>query len=124
MLSTDERLANFQTEDEPALAALYFQYGRYLMICGTAENSLPLNLQGLWANMVQTPWNGDYHLNINLQMNYWPVEVVNLSELHLPLIEFVKTLVPSGQVSAQTFLRGGRMGCPCRYQSLAVYRSG
>lgn len=103
LLSTDERLANFQTEDEPALAALYFQYGRYLMICGTAENSLPLNLQGLWANMVQTPWNGDYHLNINLQMNYWPVEVVNLSELHLPLIEFVKTLVPSGQVSAQTF---------------------
>lgn len=103
LLSTDERLAGFQTEDEPALAALYFQYGRYLMICGTAENSMPLNLQGLWANTIQTPWNGDYHLNINLQMNYWPVEVANLSELHRPLIEFIKELVPSGQVTAQSF---------------------
>ncbi|MBD9180372.1 MAG: glycoside hydrolase family 95 protein [Odoribacter splanchnicus] len=102
-LPTDKRLAGFQDQDEPALAALYFQYGRYLMISGTRENSLPLNLQGLWANTVQTPWNGDYHLNINLQMNYWPAEVANLAELHLPLIELTKGLVPSGEVTAQTF---------------------
>lgn len=102
-LPTDRRLAAFQEQDEPALAALYFQYGRYLMISGTRENSLPLNLQGLWANTVQTPWNGDYHLNINLQMNYWPAEVANLAELHKPLIELTKGLVPSGQVTARSF---------------------
>jgi len=100
---TNERLAGFQTDDDPAFAALYFQYGRYLMISGTDENSLPLNLQGLWANQVQTPWNGDYHLNINVQMNYWPVEVCNLSELHKPLIDFTQSIVPSGEATAQTF---------------------
>lgn len=100
---TDKRLADFQTNDDPAFAALYFQYGRYLMICGTNEKSIPLNLQGLWANTVQTPWNGDYHLNINVQMNYWPAEVCNLSELHRPLIDFTKGLVASGEATAQTF---------------------
>lgn len=100
---TNERLASFQTDDDPAFAALYFQYGRYLMISGTNENSLPLNLQGLWANQVQTPWNGDYHLNINVQMNYWPAEVCNLSELHEPLIDFTQSIVSSGEVTAQTF---------------------
>ncbi len=101
--TTHERLVQFQDNDDPAFAALYFQYGRYLMISGTNENTLPLNLQGLWANQVQTPWNGDYHLNINVQMNYWPVEVCNLSELHTPLIEFTKGLVESGEATAQTF---------------------
>ncbi|MGI6572533.1 MAG: glycosyl hydrolase family 95 catalytic domain-containing protein [Fermentimonas sp.] len=100
---THERLTRFQESDEPAFAALYFQYGRYLMISGTRENSLPLNLQGLWANGVQTPWNGDYHLNINVQMNYWPAEVCNLSELHKPLIDFTQSLVPSGEATAKTF---------------------
>ena len=100
---THERLVNFQDNDDPAFAALYFQYGRYLMISGTNEQSMPLNLQGLWANQVQTPWNGDYHLNINVQMNYWPVEVCNLSELHKPLIDFTKGLVKSGEATAQTF---------------------
>jgi len=100
---TDERLIRFQSDDDPAFAALYFQYGRYLMICGARESNLPLNLQGLWANQVQTPWNGDYHLNINLQMNYWPVEVCNLSELNKPLIDLTTSLVPSGEKTAQTF---------------------
>ena len=102
-LTTDKRLHDFQVNDDPAFAALYFQYGRYLMICGTNEHSLPLNLQGLWANTVQTPWNGDYHLNINLQMNYWPAEVCNLSELHQPLLNFTQSLVPSGTKTAKTF---------------------
>lgn len=102
-LTTDTRLSNFQQADDPAFAALYFQFGRYLMISGTRENSLPLNLQGLWANTVQTPWNGDYHLNINLQMNYWPAEVCNLSELHKPLIDFTNSLVTSGTKTAKSY---------------------
>lgn len=101
--STDKRLIEFQDNDDPAFTALYFQYGRYLMISGTNESSLPLNLQGLWSNQVQTPWNGDYHLNINVQMNYWPAEVANLSELHKPLIELTESLVASGEKTAQTF---------------------
>lgn len=100
---TDIRLVYFQQNDDPAFAALYFQFGRYLMISGTRENSLPLNLQGLWANTPQTPWNGDYHLNINVQMNYWPAEVCNLSELHRPLINFTQSLVESGEATAKTF---------------------
>ena len=100
---TDQRLIDFQHNDHPSFAALYFQYGRYLMISGTNENSLPLNLQGLWSNQVQTPWNGDYHLNINVQMNYWPAEVSNLQELHKPLLQLTKSLVSSGEKTAQTF---------------------
>ncbi|WP_298650440.1 glycoside hydrolase family 95 protein [uncultured Proteiniphilum sp.] len=100
---TDERLLRFQSDNDPAFAALYFQYGRYLMISGAREANLPLNLQGLWANQVQTPWNGDYHLNINLQMNYWPAEVCNLPELHKAFIDFTTSLVPSGEKTAETF---------------------
>ncbi len=102
-ITTDERVKRFQEDEDPALAALYFQFGRYLMMCGTRENTLPLNLQGLWANTLQTPWNGDYHLNINVQMNYWLAEVGNLSELHQPLIDFTQSLVPSGKATAKTF---------------------
>ncbi|MBQ5688528.1 MAG: glycoside hydrolase family 95 protein, partial [Bacteroidales bacterium] len=83
-----DRLFDFQEEDDPQLAELYFQYGRYLLISSCREDLLPPNLQGLWANTIQTPWNGDYHLNINVQMNHWLAEVCNLSELHKPLIEF------------------------------------
>ncbi|MFA7226608.1 MAG: glycoside hydrolase family 95 protein [Dysgonamonadaceae bacterium] len=102
-LPTDERLKDFQQSNDPSFAALYFQFGRYLMISGTRENSLPLNLQGMWANTIQTPWNGDYHLNINVQMNYWPAEVCNLSDLHTPLLNFTQALVPSGAATAKTF---------------------
>lgn len=102
-LPTDERLNNFQTDNDPSFVALYFQYGRYLMISGTRENTLPLNLQGLWANTINTPWNGDYHLNINVQMNYWPVEIANLSELHNPLIAYIKRLAVAGAETAKTF---------------------
>ncbi len=99
----DDRLFDFQDEDDPQLAALYFQYGRYLMISSTREGLLPPNLQGLWANTIQTPWNGDYHLNINVQMNHWLAEVCNLSELHKPLIEFTKGIVESGEKTASDF---------------------
>ncbi|MBP1615465.1 MAG: Alpha-L-fucosidase [Bacteroidetes bacterium] len=102
-LPTDERIRRFQKTDDPALAALYYNYGRYLLISSTRPGSLPPNLQGLWANECNTPWNGDYHLNINVQMNHWPVEQGNLSELHLPLIELTKGLVKSGELTAKAF---------------------
>jgi len=104
-LPTDERLKRFF--DHPAadngLAALYFQFGRYLSICSTRPGLLPPNLQGLWAHQIQTPWNGDYHLNINAQMNHWPVEATNLSELHEPFIELIKTLTKEGEKTAKAY---------------------
>lgn len=102
-LPTNERIALFQQKDDPSLAALYYNYGRYLLISSTRPGSLPPNLQGLWANTIETPWNGDYHTNINVQMNHWPVEQGNLSELHLPLIELTKGLVASGEQTAKAF---------------------
>ena len=102
-LSTDKRLEAFQTQDDPSLAALYYNYGRYLLISSTRPGSLPPNLQGLWANGVMTPWNGDYHTNINVQMNHWPVEPCNLSELYQPLVDLIKRLVPSGEETAKAF---------------------
>ena len=102
-LTTDQRIERFQQQDDPSLAALYYNYGRYLLISSTRPGSLPPNLQGLWANEPGTPWNGDYHTNINVQMNHWPVEQANLSELYLPLVDLVKRLVPSGEESAKAF---------------------
>lgn len=100
----DQRLKAFATDkNDPSLSALYFQFGRYLLISSTREGLLPPNLQGLWCNTIDTPWNGDYHLNINLQMNLWPAEVTNLSELHMPLIEWTKQQVPNGQKTAKAF---------------------
>ena len=101
--TTDLRLADFQTSQDPALAALYFQFGRYLMLSGTREDTLPLNLQGLWAKEINPAWNADYHLNINLQMNYWPMEVGALGELHRPLTELVKLLRKSGGQTAKSY---------------------
>ncbi|MDR2498694.1 MAG: glycoside hydrolase family 95 protein [Tannerellaceae bacterium] len=98
------RLEAFQKDkNDPGLIALYFQFGRYLLISSTRPGLLPPNLQGLWANTIQTPWNGDYHLNINLQMNLWPAEVTNLSELHIPLIEWTKQQVASGEQTAKVY---------------------
>lgn len=109
-LTTDSRIRRFQTEDDPALAALYYNYGRYLLISSTRPGSLPPNLQGLWADSYHTPWNGDYHLNINVQMNHWPVEQGNMSELHLPLIELTKGLVKNGEKTAKAFYGPGAKG--------------
>ena len=102
-LPTDRRIEAFQQADDPSLAALYYNYGRYLLISSTRPGSLPPNLQGLWANEPGTPWNGDYHTNINVQMNHWPVEPCNLSELYQPLIGLVERLVPSGELTAKAF---------------------
>lgn len=102
-LPTNERILRFTQRESPALAALYYNYGRYLLICSTRPGSLPPNLQGMWAEDVQTPWNGDYHTNINVQMNHWPLEQAGLSELYEPLTAFVERLVPSGRETARAF---------------------
>ncbi len=102
-LTLEDHWKDFLVNDDPWLPTCYFHYGRYLSISSTREDLLPPNLQGLWANTIQTPWNGDYHLNINAEMNHWPCEVCNLSELHLPLIHFAEGLMPSGQKTALDF---------------------
>src|SRR5439155_10014439 len=83
-LPTDERITRFASGRDPALAALYFQFGRYLMIAGSRPGGQPLNLQGLWNQEVVPPWASAYTTNINTEMNYWPAEVANLSECHEP----------------------------------------
>ena len=102
-LTLEDHWKDFLVNDDPWLPTCYFHFGRYLLISSTREDLLPPNLQGLWANTIQTPWNGDYHLNINVEMNHWPCEVCNLSELHLPLIHFAEGLMPSGQKTARDF---------------------
>lgn len=103
-LTTDKRLVNYANGSaDNAFASLYYNYGRYLLICSTRPGGLPPNLQGLWANTFATPWNGDYHTNINVQMNHWIAECGNLSELHMPLVDLVQRLVPSGRKTAKDF---------------------
>lgn len=102
--TTEERLKRFaKNEGDVTLPLLYFNFGRYLLISSSRPGNLPANLQGLWAEEYQTPWNGDYHLNINLQMNYWPAEVTNLGDLHRPLIDFTRELVKPGQETAKAY---------------------
>jgi len=99
---TDERLALVsEGKDDPGFAALYFNYGRYLLISSSREGNLPANLQGIWNEHLAPPWNSDYHVNINLQMNYWPAEVTNLSECHLPYLKFLWELRENGQETAR-----------------------
>lgn len=103
-MPTDKRLIAFANDgNDNGLVNLYFQYGRYLLISSAHAQILPPNLQGLWANTIHTPWNGDYHLNINVQMNHWPAEITNLPEMHLPLIELTKSMVEHGTETARVF---------------------
>lgn len=104
-LTTDRRIIAFRESGgaDNGLPSLFYQFGRYLSISSTRVGLLPPNLQGLWANQVQTPWNGDWHLDINVQMNHWPVEVSNLSELNLPLADLVKRMVPNGERTAKAY---------------------
>ncbi|HLK16879.1 MAG TPA: hypothetical protein VKT78_18870, partial [Fimbriimonadaceae bacterium] len=104
---TPRRLvATAEGESDPSLAALYFNFGRYLLISSSRPDSpLPANLQGIWAEELQTPWNGDFHLDINVQMNYWPAEVCNLSDCHRPLLQFIPKLVPNGRKTARAYYR-------------------
>lgn len=104
ILPTDQRLRSFAAgAPDPALAALYFDFGRYLLISSSRPGGLPANLQGIWAEEIQAPWNADWHLNINVQMNYWPAEVTNLSELHQPLHALIASLVEPGRKTARAY---------------------
>lgn len=104
--NTRQRLQGYKkkrdTKLDPNLEALYFQYGRYLLIASSREGCLPANLQGIWCKDMAAPWNSDYHININAQMNYWPAEVCNLSECHQPFLGYVERLVPSGKQTAES----------------------
>ncbi len=101
-LPTDERLeAISKGADDPSLVSLYFQYGRYLLIASSRPGDLPANLQGLWNDLYSAPWNADYHTNINVQMNYWHAEVTNLSECHLPLMDYTESLIEPGRKTAR-----------------------
>jgi len=99
---TDERLARVKEgENDPGLVALYFQLGRYLLIGSSrSPGRLPANLQGIWSKDMEAPWNSDYHTNINIQMNYWPAEITNLSECVLPFSNWINAVRVPGRVTA------------------------
>ena len=99
---TDERLAAVRKgESDPQLAAAYFNLGRYLLIASSREGSLPANLQGLWADGLNPPWSADYHININIQMNYWPANVCGMPELHDQFFRYLEMLRPHAEKTAK-----------------------
>ena len=106
-LPTDRRLEAVKAgAEDPDLIALYFQYGRYLLMNSSrTPGVLPANLQGIWNKDYQAPWGSDFHTNINLQMNYWPAEVCNLSETALPLVNFMEKIQEPGSVTAKEMYR-------------------
>lgn len=100
--TTDVRVKEFAQGDDPQLVELYFQFGRYLLICSSQPGGQPANLQGIWNESLTPPWDSKYTTNINAEMNYWPAEVTGLSELHEPFITMVKELAQTGAVTADT----------------------
>lgn len=105
-LPTDVRLARLQSgEPDQSLYPLYFQFGRYLLISSSRPGDLAANLQGIWTDVIKTPWAGDYHCNINVQMNYWPVETTNLAECAEPLIQLVEAMQEPGRKTAEAHYR-------------------
>jgi alpha-L-fucosidase 2 len=101
--STPERIAAQNLAKDPSLAVLYFNFGRYLLISSSRPGGMPANLQGLWADTISPPWSADYHLNVNLQMIYWPADVCNMGELNEPLFGYIKSLQEPGAKTAQTY---------------------
>jgi len=99
--ATDQRLASFGAAPDPSLLALYFQYGRYLLICSSRPGSQPANLQGLWNYQVTPPWGSNWTSNINIEMNYWLAETCNLSECALPLFDLIAGLSQTGAITAR-----------------------
>ena len=97
---TNRRLVNFKQNNDPKMVELLFQYGRYLMISGSRKGGQPLNLQGIWNDLVIPPWNSGYTININTEMNYWPAEVTNLAECQEPLFRMIKEMAVTGRQTA------------------------
>ena len=103
-LPTDQRMQAFAIGGtDPALAELYFNFGRYLLVSSSRPGTMPANLQGIWAEGIQTPWNCDYHLDINVQMNYWPAEVCGLGDCHLPLMKLIESMQKPGAETAKAY---------------------
>ncbi len=103
-LPTDERLRRYATgEEDKTLEQLYFNYGRYLLISSSRTLGVPANLQGIWNPHLRPPWSSNYTININAEENYWPAEVTNLSEMHAPLLSFIKNIAKTGAITAKTF---------------------
>jgi len=114
-LPTDQRPAQFLQGLDPHLATLYFQYGRYLLISSSRPGTQPANLQGIWNNLMTPPWESKYTININTEMNYWPVETTNLSECHEPLLRMVSELVENGSRTAR--VQYGARGWVCHHNT-------
>ncbi len=100
--SMSDYVSSFKHDENPWLAALVYQLGRYMLIAGSRPGSQPLNLQGIWNEWVRPPWSSNYTININTQMNYWPAESGNLAECHQPLLKFVEELAVNGAATAKT----------------------
>ncbi|MBN9382503.1 MAG: glycoside hydrolase family 95 protein [Chitinophagaceae bacterium] len=100
-LPTDERLQQFRNVNDPSFVALYYQYGRYLLISSSQPGGQPANLQGIWNDKLFPPWDSKYTLNINAEMNYWPAEKTNLTEMHEPFLQMVKDLSVTGRETAR-----------------------
>ncbi|MEM9329436.1 MAG: glycoside hydrolase family 95 protein, partial [Bacteroidota bacterium] len=98
---TDQRLRSFARDEDPSLVALLFQYGRYLLIASSRPGTQPANLQGIWNDQLQPPWDSKYTININTEMNYWPAEITNLSELSEPLFGMLEDLSMTGRQVAR-----------------------
>jgi len=98
---TDVRIKQFAQGIDPQLVALYFQFGRYLLISSSRPGGQPATLQGIWNNQLMPPWDSKYTVNINTEMNYWPSEITNLSEMNEPLIRMIKELSVSGRETAK-----------------------
>jgi len=106
-LPTDERIKNYNGKNDPNLAALVFQFGRYLLVCSSRPGTQPANLQGIWNESMNPAWDAKYTTNINLEMNYWPAELTNLSECAEPLLKMIKELTDQGsEVAKEHFMKG------------------
>jgi len=111
-LPIDQRLINYRdSASDAGLEALYFQFGRYLLISSSREGGIPANLQGIWNPHMRPPWSSNYTANINSQMNYWPAEVTNLSEMHEPLLQHIGNLAKTGTVTARSYYNCGGWCC-------------
>ena len=103
LIPTDKRVEQFKEGNDPQLVELYFQFGRYLLICSSQPGGQAANLQGIWNHQTKAPWDGKYTSNINLEMNYWPAEVTNLSELHEPMLRLISEVADKGRETAAMY---------------------
>ncbi|MCB0632855.1 MAG: glycoside hydrolase N-terminal domain-containing protein [Saprospiraceae bacterium] len=101
-LPTDDRIAHFAEGNDPHLVALCYQFGRYLLISSSRPGGQPANLQGIWTNQINPPWDSKYTININTEMNYWPSEITNLSEMNEPLVQMLRELAETGKETAKS----------------------